>query len=583
MQREKIRKFLNTELNAVTEDFGKKFSAPATYLFRESEEIFVGLLVKFDEGEMIVKFKSSNAFPRKGEYLQAMYLTSRLQNLHSWNGMTYGDLLKNRVKGSEAVCVWQSKSTDGEYILLGFRGIDLSFAEFLKNAPNALIVFGPHQPPIQYLQNLLRLTYDEVSKGVQDILDYSYCNISNIPIGIKREKPVDFIYQQIQNSPVTILQGPPGTGKTQLIAELCNRLCHEGKSVLVTALTNRALIEVATKDASGSLLKEGRVYKSKLTLDEEKEAKGVNNLQQVLPIKGSVVMATYYIASGFGADLNEDGVFDVVIMDEASQALLPMFAVAKKIGCSNLWVGDTAQLGPIVSINSDKIQEKDLSKYVEGLTTMAQQRCFPIYQLTKTFRLSQRGANYTSLFYNEYLTSNKKDNIIFASSINKILHPHGGPFLLLTDMNLGDYNPSFALDMITFIAHSFVQECRNKELAILTPFRKTVRSLQKAISLRLGVNNNVLIDTIARVQGLTSDITIFVIPNTSLAYSLEEHLFNVATSRAKSHTLIVADKSILNYKYMSKKIRSYLTKLSEEASLFIPATDIPANFKIISQ
>jgi hypothetical protein len=34
-----------------------------------------------------------------------------------------------------------------------------------------------------------------------------------------------------------------------MIAELCAKLCAEGKSVLVTALTNRALMEIAEKQA----------------------------------------------------------------------------------------------------------------------------------------------------------------------------------------------------------------------------------------------------------------------------------------------------------------------------------------------
>ena len=100
--------------------------------------------------------------------------------------------------------------------------------------------------------------------------------------------------------------------------------------------------------------------------------------------------------------------------------------------------------------------------------------------------------------------------------------------------------------------------------------RKTTRSLQKAIALRLNLGNKVIIETIARVQGLTSDITILFIPNTSLNRSLESRLFNVATSRAKSHTIIIADKNILNYTKIPSDVKTFLKKLSKESCVYIP-------------
>ena len=71
--RQRHQKFLNMELIALTEDFDKKFSAEALYLLNESEELFMGQFIKFEDGEMIVKFLATRAFPRKGEYVQAMY------------------------------------------------------------------------------------------------------------------------------------------------------------------------------------------------------------------------------------------------------------------------------------------------------------------------------------------------------------------------------------------------------------------------------------------------------------------------------------------------------------------------------
>lgn len=572
-QREKIRKFLNMELTAVTEDFDKKFSAMALHLLNESEELFIGQFLKFDNGEMIVKFRASRAFPRKGEYMQAMYLPSKLQDYRKWDNLTYEYLFKNRLKGSEAVCIWQSKSNEDGFVLLGFRGIELDFAKYISEAPGALIIMGPHRPPIDYLANLYKLTKDKYSQQVSDILDHPYSPVSNIPIPIRSEHPSQFIYQQIHSSDITLLQGPPGTGKTHLIAELCAKLCEEGKSVLVTALTNRALIEIATKPAVEKLLKNGKVFKSNLTVDEQSEVQQLSSLKQLMPIKGSLVMATYYIVSGYAADLARDGVFDVVIMDEASQALIPMFAAVNKIGQTNLWVGDIAQLGPVIALNEDRIASNGFQDYINGLVTMSYKRQLPSYQLIRTYRLPQRNADYTGIFYRGTLVSAKKESVRELTSLKRILHSKGGPTLVLTDMNVSDAAPQFAMDIATYIVYSILTETPSTEIAVLTCLRKTTRALQKAVALRMGLGNKVLIETIARVQGLTTDITIFFIPNTSLIRTLEPRLFNVATSRAKSHTIIIADKNIFNFTRMNKDVRTFLEKLRQESCSYIPMSD----------
>ena len=568
--REQHQKFLNMELIAETEEFDKKFSAKALYLLDESEDLFMGQFMKFDNGEMIVRFRATRAFPRKGEYTQVMYLPSKIQDYRQWGDKTYEDLFRNRIKGSEAICIWHAKSNEEGFVLLGFRGIDIDFAKYISQAPGALIVFGPNKPPIDYLASLYHLLQDPYSQAVSDIIDYGYKPVTNMPVLIREEQPFNFIYKQISSSEITILQGPPGTGKTQLIAELCAKLCSEGKSVLITALTNRALVEVASKDAASELVEQGNIYNSNLTVDEQKELPKLIPLKQLLPIKGALVMATYYIVSGFAANLTDERSFDVVIMDEASQALLAMFAASNKIGKRQLWVGDTAQLGPVLSLNDNRVKSNSFDDFKEGFRTLTTKRIYPTYQLTATYRLTQRSANYTGYFYNRTLISKSATKPIVLNSFSRLLHTNGGPTLVLTDMEVGDAAPKYAIDMATYFVYAILKEQPQIEIAVLTCLRKTTRELQKAIALRLGLGNKVIIETIARVQGLTTDITLFFIPSTSLNRSLEERLFNVATSRAKSHTIIIADKNILNYTQMSCEVRSFLEKLSAESCVYVP-------------
>ena len=85
--------------------------------------------------------------------------------------------------------------------------------------------------------------------------------------------------------------------------------------------------------------------------------------------------------------------------------------------------------------------------------------------------------------------------------------------------------------------------------------------LQNCFVSRFGGLNNVLIDTVERVQGMTCDICLYYIPNTMMSMSLEKSLFNVATSRAKQLTIIVSDKSILNTT-CDRTVATYLQKVS---------------------
>ena len=68
---------------------------------------------------------------------------------------------------------------------------------------------------------------------------------------------------------------------------------------------------------------------------------------------------------------------------------------------------------------------------------------------------------------------------------------------------------------------------------------------------------------------MTTDVTIFVIPNSSYHRSLENRLFNVATSRSKRHTLIITDKDVLTRSQIDNEVKDYLQKLNEEFSFYI--------------
>lgn len=573
ISRKKHWKFLEDELKAETEAFNKKFSAKALFLLEESEEMYVGQFIKFNEGEMIMRFPNSRNLPRKGEYLYSMILPKELRDYHNWGTKTYSDLFKERYKGTDCVCVWTSNSDDSRFSLVGFRKVELEFQSFIEDnkGTGIILAFAPQRPPIDYIANLQKVVEDETSQKVSLILDDSYQENDWTPQLIKQDNVSSFVRTQLGFIDKMIIQGPPGTGKTSMIAELCNELCQEGHSILITALTNRALMEIAEKSSLQELLKQGRVGKTNMSIDEHKENKELVPLKQILPSPGHIVLSSYFITSVFAAELSCDSPFDYLIMDEASQALLAMFAAANKLGKKNLWVGDVHQLSPIVELNEDKINRLGYNRLINGLQLLTENSTSPIYQLMTVYRFGQRSADYTGLFYNGTLVAKESPFYSDLPSMDLLLSKKGGPALLLTDMPIGDSSPSFAIMLATYVVGKLLNDNKKKEIAVLTCLKNTTRSLQKAIIQNVGSHTNVLVDTVARIQGLTTDVTLFFVPNTSYIRTLDPHLFNVATSRAKEHTIIIADKNLLEYPTIKPAVRTYLEKLKSERYIYIPA------------
>ena len=431
--------------------------------------------------------------------------------------------------------------------------------------------------------NLQKVVNDNLSVGVSEVLDTDYQKKDWEPYLIKQDNVADFVYSQLNLTGTMILQGPPGTGKTYMISELCARLCNEGKAVLVTALTNRALMEIAEKPQMQPLLENGKIYKTNITKDEYQELRKLQPIKEISPIPGALVLSTYYITSGFAAALSVEQPFDYVIMDEASQALLTMFAASRKMGKKNLWVGDINQLSPIVSLNGDRIKICNYRTMVDGLQVLADNSFWPIYQLTSTYRFGKRSADYTGIFYNGTLVSKNTDRIGILPSLKRILNADGGPTLVFTDMDPSDRTPKFAILLASYIVGSILTDDINKDISVLTCLRKTTRELQKAINQSIPEKANVRVDTVARIQGLTTDITIFFVPNTSYIRTLEPHLFNVATSRAREHTIIIADKNVLEYPILKPLVRNFMEKLKKEQSIYIPATKQEENMLLTRQ
>jgi len=553
--REKCIQFLQEELNKQTEDFKLKLDTSAVDLLLNKNEVFLALFVNFmANGEMILKFPASRPLPRKNDFFYCFTLPNAIRSYKNWGGMSYRNLIERETKATEVKCIWQSTSDDSNFYLVGFKGVSEDFREYIEKVPNGVVTLGPNVPPFEYLANLIKISKFNHPKCAY-VLDMNYETSSWAPTLLDSNSDlISVLRGEYKNTDVVVLQGPPGTGKTSRISDLCSALCAKGKSVLVTALTNRALMEVAVKLKDTQLMTNSSVFKTNLTTDESREVPKLQVAENVHAMPGKLMLSTFYTTSGVAANNIDDLIFDYVIVDEASQAFLPMLAAANMLGDKNLWVGDIRQMPPVVQLSRERIKRMRFEPVIEGLDTIVNSNKHQIYQLTDTFRLGTRAAKFTGLFYNNTLKS--------KSVLNGLFEQKDGPIVLPIDMTIGDIRPANAIEQVVELVEDLLSKDKKLEIAILSHQIKTVEAIQTEVAKQIGMKKNILVETVARVQGITKDVTIYLIPDTdSKLYCLESRLFNVATSRAKMNTYIICPKNILDFSYMPTEVRLFLSQL----------------------
>lgn len=573
--RDQHKRFLDKELTAISEEYLKKLNSKALALLADNE-VYVTQFVKLDlkqdasnvsdrnvlgSGQLMLRFKKDKGIPRKNEYFTAVVLEKEMCIPKNWGEISWGNLRHHQVEFSEVHCVWQGKTDDKGFLLCGFSGVSIEMAEFLQGKEGCVIVLGPQEPPMDYYQNLIDIVNNSDSNmAAKELLDFDKKSVVWNPVHINSNKEqVKGIVKALESTPQLIFQGPPGTGKTYLMAEMVEHLLSQNKSVLVTAMTNRALIELAEKDSLKEYLLMKRVMKTSVSSDELTVCKNLVPIdsKKITCISGSLTLATFYNSSGWAKLCYNERPFDYVIMDEASQALFGMIAACKNLGQKVIWIGDQNQMQPIVLLSEETLTRNDFTMLANGFVTLCENFDYKSYILTETHRLLNKSAALTSLFYHTPLKSVADFDYLFADNNLKYLPKDGGTAILYKDMPVGEKADKSSCDFAIRIVDEILALQPKLKIAVLTKFRAAVRMLQNSFISQFGSKDNVLIDTVERVQGMTCDVCLYFIPNTMMGMSLNRQLFNVATSRAKQLTIIVADNSIMNTS-CHKDVRSYL-------------------------
>ena len=121
-------------------------------------------------------------------------------------------------------------------------------------------------PPLDYYSNLRTLLSVPYTVACKNTLNFDFApqNLWHPAPITDQDDMTTIIEEALSTHDVVAIQGPPGTGKTTKITEFIAHLLRQGKSVLVTTLTNQTLMEVARKQALEKFLEEGKISKTSL-------------------------------------------------------------------------------------------------------------------------------------------------------------------------------------------------------------------------------------------------------------------------------------------------------------------------------
>lgn len=554
------KSFFGDQIKEAIDDQQKINRSEMRQLFK-TDELSLAYVdrIQYETGMVILKFPRRMAPRLKVQKAITVIKKGARQELGEhvteWKSL-WEDFCKNpdyHSSGSDITPMYYVPGKNDGYDYVACSGISTKLYDlFVKTTSEgkslSVLIYNPF-PPVDYYKNLSR--YMDVFSDNEELKlepkmayeDWQPEELAfdeNHPNGISEK-----ILQTLLVEDCCILQGPPGTGKSYTIATIIAAYLNKGKNVCVTTMANKGLVELIKQKPLKEFVSAGKISKTNLSIDERKQICGVKNATPDLIVpNGELLCATNYVLSSVFSEkkmaLYGLPKYDLVVIEEASQAFLTAIAAFKQLGDKCLIVGDPMQLPPIVKLNNPLYNTWNVNTQVEGLKTFALGSAVKSYRIVTTFRLTEKSAALTKVFYGNRFVSVKNDYLDFTSAGTSLFPNDGGVLYHCTeDLKNGFYSDK-ADYLIRLVVNTMENHFPQRSLAIITPFRDTVKELQKRFSIA-DIDLDITIETIDRIQGMTVDYAILYIPGRNPGFALEERRFNVATSRSLSTTLIISD------------------------------------------
>lgn len=568
---------------SVMEEEWEKYANTSMKLLIQEKRLFVARIWGLQEaqGNVVLRLRAGLVPRMKQPYILCMVGAGAPANSSDWNFTYLQFRISNnpRLSGfnTEIKTINYLKSDDltWSYVLVnGFEQKLLSQIKdiYLSKGHHPLVVVAESDPPIDYLINLKDFVLKNPFDAILN-LDVKVNEAEWSPSSLDNSNSVTTtVIDLLERHKTILIQGPPGTGKSHLAAEICEQFLSKRLSICLTALTNKALMEIADKDGLNVPLDQGKVSKTNLSSDEFKHIPKLKPVDDLAPIQGELLLSTYYKLSQKQAELAAGRKrFDLLIIEEASQAYLATISMFSSIAKKLLIIGDHKQLTPVVKQKEQFYKiHPEIRGVINGLETFAFNNNDISNRLTFTRRLTSEAANLTAVFYQNTLKSISKDegNTKFTSRYFDMFHSNGGISIAKLPASMQGFTEKDVIRFICQIGHEILSSNDKIEIALLSPYIKVESALYEQYSRLSSDYSRITLNTIHKIQGLTTDITILYLPLNNPSFDLDANLFNVATSRAKKGTMIVTYKQIELLTCASPETMTYMHRCQEVTPQF---------------
>ncbi len=407
----RVRDGLDMEAEASWRAF--QLDASLDDLFEDGMITLDNVIVEYSEDDLKVKLESSGrASPVRGSFVRF----SPIEATHGWGfGVVRGvegDLLDIRLRDP----LTPSLLSQGR-LRLDFS-VPVDFSNRAKIAITAIEI-----PQAFADQDEIRSHLGELRRAFESASSVPSCALEGDFVGLNQSQQK--AARMIMGSKLTVIHGPFGSGKTTVIARASLELAKSGRKVLVASYTNNAVnnaMEMITKLAreEGVDLKQVRVATGEAAdglaemriVDPHRYGKDDLAAMREADVVGSTLISC--LSNAFrDAYMEGDGYyklrylpFEVCIIDEASQCLLPYALIPCLLSRRWVLVGDHRQLEPLIL---DPRAGKDLTSWFD-LAVKDLEGAGGIVMLDVQYRCPHEVGSYLSRqFYDSKLRNDEGD------------------------------------------------------------------------------------------------------------------------------------------------------------------------------
>nr|XP_043622899.1 probable helicase MAGATAMA 3 [Erigeron canadensis] len=316
------------------------------------------------------------------------------------------------------------------------------------------------------------------------------------------------------------------------------------------------------------------------TADKQKQGGGARNRDTIrasIMDESAIVFSTLSF-SGTSLFTKLNRTFDIVVIDEAAQAVEPATLVPLASGCKQVFlVGDPVQLpATVISEVAQKFG------YSMSLFKRFQKAGYPVQMLKTQYRMHPEIRSFpSSEFYNGEL----EDGMDVKDKTKRLWHKYRcfGPFCFFDIHEGKETQPSGSgswqnvdeVDFVLLMYHKLVSHYpelkSSSRLAIISPYRQQVKLFRSKFKETFGIDSEKVVDinTVDGFQGREKDVAIFSCVRASkekgIGFVADFRRMNVGITRARASVLVVGSAEALR---QDEHWKNLITSAEERNFLF---------------